>query len=164
MLGEQEVPDDQIEAMLDDVLTSSLWTRRLQHRKAAVQQLLKTGLGARAKFIWGRTTATQRRGYFLAGVGLATGEALDADSAELNELLVRANGAILVDDAEEAITAVTAFAKKVFAIAPFVPDDLPDDWPAILKAWLEGRALAPLAAGREDEVLKFVEQALVYKL
>lgn len=164
MLGEQEVPDDQIEAMLDDVLTSSLWTRRLQHRNAAVQQLLKTGLVARAKFIWGRTTATQRRGYFLAGVGLATGEALDGGAAELNEHLVRANGAIILDDAEEAIAAVTAFAKKVFAIAPFVPDDLPDDWPAILKAWLEGRALAPLASGREDEVLKFVEQTLVYKL
>jgi hypothetical protein len=164
MLGEQEVPDDQIEAMLDDVLTSSLWTRRLQHRTAAVQQLLKTGLVARAKFIWGRTTATQRRGYFLAGVGLATGEALDANAAELNELLVRANGAILVDDAEQAIASVSAFAQKVFAVSPFAPDDLPDDWPAILKAWLEGRALAPLAAGREDEVLKFVEQALVYKL
>jgi hypothetical protein len=164
MLGEQEVPDDQIEAMLDDVLTSSLWTRRLQHRTAAVQQLLKTGLVARAKFIWGRTTATQRRGYFLAGVGLATGEALDANAAELNELLVRANGAILVDDAEQAIASVSAFAQKVFAVSPFAPGDLPDDWPAILKAWLEGRALAPLAAGREDEVLKFVEQALVYKL
>ncbi len=164
MLGEQEVPDDQIEAMLDDVLTSSLWTRRLQHRTAAVQQLLKTGLVARAKFIWGRTTATQRRGYFLAGVGLATGEALDANAAVLNELLVRANGAILVDDTEEAIASVSAFAQKVFAVSPFAPDDLPDDWPAILKAWLEGRALAPLAAGREDEVLKFVEQALVYKL
>lgn len=164
MLGEQEVPDDQIEAMLDDVLTSSLWTRRLQHRTAAVQQLLKTGLVARAKFIWSRTTATQRRGYFLAGVGLATGEALDANAAELNELLVRANGAILVDDTEEAIASVSAFAQKVFAVSPFAPDDLPDDWPAILKAWLEGRALAPLAAGREDEVLKFVEQALVYKL
>ena len=111
-----------------------------------------------------RTTATQRRGYFLAGVGLATGEALDDNAAELNELLARANGAIIFDDAKEAIAAVTAFAKKVFAIAPFAPDDLPDDWPAILKAWLEGRALAPLASGREDEVLKFVEQTLVYKL
>lgn len=164
ILGEQEVPDDQIETMLDDVLTSSLWTRRLQHRMPAVQQLLKSGLVSRAKFIWGRTTATQRRGYFLAGIGLATGEALDADAAELNELLVRANGAILVDDAEEAIATLTTFAKKVFVIAPFVPDDLPDDWPAILRAWLVGHALAPLASGREDEVLKFVEQALVYKL
>jgi superfamily II DNA/RNA helicase len=164
MLGEQEVPDDQIEAMLDDVLTSSLWSRRLLHRKDSIQQLLKAGLVARAKFIWGRTTATKRRGYFLAGVGLATGEALDNAAAELNELLVSANGSILLGNAEEAISAITNFAENVFAIAPFIPDDLPDDWQAVLRAWLEGKPLAKLAEGREDEVLKFVEQALVYKL
>lgn len=33
-----------------------------------------------------------------------------------------------------------------------------------MRLWLEGKALAGLAAGREDGVLKFVEQALVYKL
>lgn len=164
MLGEQEVPDDQIEVMLDDVLTSSLWSRRLLHRTAEIQQLLKTGLVARAKFIWGRTTAAQRHGYFLAGVGLVTGEALDAAAAELNELLVRANGGILAGDAEDAIAAVTSFAERVFAIAPFIPDGLPDDWQAVLKTWLEGKPLAALAAGRGDEVLKFVEQGLVYRL
>ncbi|WP_311275222.1 DEAD/DEAH box helicase [Methylobacterium sp. WCS2018Hpa-22] len=164
MLGEQEVPDDQIEAMLDDVLTSSLWSRRLLHRTAKVQKLLKTGLVARAKFIWGRTTAMQRRGYFLAGVGLETGEALDAASAELNELLVRANACICLDEAEDAIAAITDFAKSVFSIAPFIPDNLPSDWELILRTWLLGSPLAKLATGQEDEVLKFVEQALVYKL
>lgn len=164
MLGEQDVPDDQIETVLDEVLASSLWSRRLLHRKANVQTLLKTGLIARAKFIWGRTTAAQRRGYFLAGVGLATGEALDAAAADLNELLARANGAILLGDQAEAIDAITGFAQLVFAIPPFIPDDLPEDWKAVLKVWLEGQPLAPLAAGREDEVLKFVENALVYKL
>ncbi|HEX9963829.1 MAG TPA: DEAD/DEAH box helicase [Allosphingosinicella sp.] len=164
MLGEQEVADDQIEARLDDVLTSSLWSRRILHRTAPIQQLLKAGLVARAKFIWGRTTATQRRGYFLAGVGLATGEALDAAAAELNELLARANGSILLEDAEEAIAAITSFAERVFSIPPFIPDELPHAWQEVLKAWLEGEPLAALAAGREDEVLKFVEQALVYKL
>ncbi|WP_296222088.1 DEAD/DEAH box helicase [uncultured Sphingomonas sp.] len=164
MLGEQDVPDDQIEATLDEVLTCSLWTRRLRHRTDAVQQLLKAGLAARAKFIWARTSATQRRGYFLAGVGLATGEALDAAAPALNELLAQANGAILLGDAEQAIAAITQFAECVFAIAPFTPDHLPGDWKTVLRTWLEGKALAALAAGREDEVLKFVEQALAYKL
>lgn len=164
MLGEQDVPDDQIEVMLDEVLTCSLWTRRLRHRTDPVQQLLKSGLAARAKFIWGRTSDVQRRGYFLAGVGLETGEALDAAAPELNELLTQANGAILLADAEAAITSITRFAECVFGIAPFTPDRLPADWKAILRLWLEGKAVAGLAAGREDEVLKFVEQALVYKL
>lgn len=164
MLGEQDVPDDQIETVLDEVLASSLWSRRLLHRKANIQSLLKTGLVARAKFIWGRTTSAQRRGYFLAGVGLATGEALDAAAAELNELLARANGGILLGHEAEAIDAITSFAQLVFAIPPFTPDDLPGDWQAVLKAWLEGKPLAALAAGREDEILKFIENALVYKL
>ena len=164
MLGEQDVPDDQVETMLDDVLASSLWTRRLAHRNAQTQELLKAGLAARAKFIWGRTTATQRRGYFLAGVGLATGEALDAAAAELNELLATANNAVLLEESDQAIAAITGFAERVFTIAPFVPDDLPYNWKHILKAWLCGEALAALAVGQEDEVLKFVEQALVYRL
>jgi len=164
MLGEQEVPDDQIETMLDDVLASSLWTRRLAHRNVQMQKVLKAGLAARAKFIWGRTTSTQRRGYFLAGVGLATGEALDAAAPELNELLATANSAVLLEESDQAIAAITGFAERVFAIAPFIPDDLPGNWKQIIKAWLSGEALAALAAGQEDRVLKFVEQALVYRL
>jgi superfamily II DNA/RNA helicase len=164
MLGDQEVPEDQVEAKLDDVLESSLWSRRLAHRNAQTQKLLKAGLAARAKFIWGRTTATQRRGYFLAGVGLATGEALDAAAADLNELLAAANNAVLLEEPDQAIVAITGFAERVFTIAPFVPDDLPGNWKQILKAWLSGEALAALAIGQEDEVLKFVEQALVYRL
>lgn len=164
MLGEQDVPDDQVETMLDDVLASSLWTRRLAHRNAQIQNLLKAGLAARAKFIWGRTTATQRRGYFLAGVGLATGEALDTAAGELNQLLATANNAVLLEETDQAIASITGFAERVFTIAPFVPDDLPNNWKQILKAWLSGEALAALAVGQEDEVLKFVEQALVYRL
>lgn len=164
MLGEQDVPDDQVETMLDDVLSSSLWSRRLLRRNAPLQKLLTAGLAARAKFIWGRTTPTQRRGYFLAGVGLATGEALDAAAADLNELLATANNAVLLEESDQAIAAITTFAEHVFAIAPFVPDDLPGNWKHILKAWLSGEALAALAVGQEDEVLKFVEQALVYRL
>ncbi|MFT8518991.1 DEAD/DEAH box helicase [Acetobacter syzygii] len=164
MLGEQAVPDDQIETMLDDVLTSSLWTRRLNHRSAQAQKLLKGGLVARAKFIWGRTTAIQRRGYFLAGVGLATGEALDSAAVELNELLVTANNAILLEEPDRATTAITRFAECVFAIPPFAPEGLPDNWKQILDVWLSGKPLAALAVNHENELLKFVEQTLVYRL
>jgi len=164
MLGEQEVADDAIEGTLDEVLTSSLWSRRLLHRKETVQQMLKAGLVARARFIWGKTTAAQRRGYFLAGVGLWTGKKLDAEAAALNELLATANGAILTHDTDAAIAAITAFAEKAFSIEPFAPDDLPEDWCPILRSWLLGETIADLAKGQEDEVLQFVEQALVYRL
>jgi hypothetical protein len=164
MLGEREVEDDAIEGILDEVLTSSLWSRRLIHREETVRQMLKAGLVARARFICGRTTTAQRRGYFLAGVGLGTGEKLDAESANLNEVLATANDAILTHDTDAAIAAITAFAEKAFSIEPFAPDNLPDDWRSILRAWLLGETIVNLAKAKEDEVLQFVEQGLVYRL
>ena len=164
MLGEHEVADDTIEGTLDEVLASSLWSRRLLHRNENRQQMLKAALIARVRFIWGRTTTGQRRGYFLAGVGLRTGEKLDAEAVNLNELLATANGAIIAHDADDAITAITAFAENIFLIEPFVPGDLPDNWRSILRAWLLGETIVNHSEGQEDEVLQFVEQALVYRL
>lgn len=164
MLGERDVVDEDIEAALDGVLESSLWSRRLLRRKLPAQQMLKAGLVARARYIWSRTSATQRRGYFLAGVGLGTGEALDKAATELNQLLVQANRAILSDDDDLAVASISAFAEKVFTIEPFAPDDLPADWRDILRAWLGGETIASMTTDREDEVLQFVEQVLVYRL
>jgi DEAD/DEAH box helicase/Helicase conserved C-terminal domain len=164
MLGEREVADADIETTLDEVLSSSLWSRRLIDRKESIRQVLKAGLVARARYIWGRTSATQRRGYFLAGVGLGTGEKLDAAARELNQLLATANGAILDEDNKSAIAAITAFAERAFTIEPFASDEMPADWREILRCWLKGETIASLAAAKEDEVLQFVEQALVYRL
>jgi superfamily II DNA/RNA helicase len=164
MLGERDVVDADIEATLDEVLTSSLWSRRLLNQKEHVRRMLKAGLVERARYIWTRTSPTQRRGYFLAGVGLGTGLELDAAASELNELLATANAAILNEHDDAAIAAITAFADKAFTIEPFSPDAMPADWRAILRFWLKGETIASLAAGQEDEVLQFVEEALVYRL
>lgn len=164
MLGDREVVDDELEAMLDDVLSSSLWLRRLASRRKIIQRVLKAGLAARARFIWKETTQVQRRGYFLAGIGLGTGQELDAQAAELNQFLVTANGAILEGQEDAAIEAITDFAELAFAIPPFVPPELPGNWRGVLAAWLKGETIADLAADDEATVLQFVEQSLVYRL
>ena len=48
MLGETEVPDEQIEASLDEALKSSLWSRRLSRRMPGAQELLKTARASRS--------------------------------------------------------------------------------------------------------------------
>ncbi len=164
LIGEEDVPDDAIEATLDDVLQSSLWQRRLLRRTEDAQRALTAGLLSRSRFIWARSTAAQRRGYFLAGVGLATGHALDAAAPEANQLLVQANGALSAGDAEAAIAAVTGLAERLFAISPFTPDPYPDNWREILRFWLLGRPIADVAAGRASETLQFIEGGLVYRL
>lgn len=164
LIGANDIPDEGIEAALDDILQSSLWHRRLQRMDAPVQQVLQAGLLSRSRLIWDQSTATQRRGYFLAGVGLTTGQALDAIAAEANLLLIQANSAILGGDAEAAIVAITSLAQLVFDFYPFTPDPLPATWRDILRAWLLGQPLAALGAAQASETLQFVEGGLVYRL
>lgn len=164
LIGENDIPDEGVEAALDGILQSSLWHRRLQRQDAPVQHVLKAGLVSRSRLIWTQSTAAQRRGYFLAGVGLTTGHALDAIAADANLLLIQANGAILAGDAEAAITAITGLAERVFALYPFTPDPLPANWRDILRAWLLGQPLATLGGAQPSETLQFVEGGLVYRL
>jgi superfamily II DNA/RNA helicase len=164
LVGESDVPDEGIEAALDDILQSSLWHRRLQRYNEPSRRIFRATLVARSRLVWKQSDATRRRGYFLAGVGLSAGHALDAIAAEANPLLVRANAAILIGDADAAITAVTRIAELAFAFQPFVPDNMPHDWRGVLREWLLGRPLATMAKGQEAETLQFVEGGLVFRL
>jgi hypothetical protein len=163
LMGEQEVPDNEIALRLDEVLSSSLWERRLSRRTEELQQVYKSALLGRTRFLWANSNTVQRRAYFLAGVGYETGRQLDHVAAAANELLVQANSNILSGDDEAAIAAITSLAEFFFSISPFVPDPLPNNWRDILRAWLSGGVMAELAAGDED-VLRFVENGLIYKL
>ena len=164
LIGESDIPDNEVEVALDDILQSSLWQRRLRRQDQQIQQVLQSGLVSRSRLIWAQSTAPKRRGYFLAGVGLTTGHALDAIAEDANLLLVQANGALLSADCEDVIAALTSFAERVFAISPFTPDPWPENWREILRCWLLGQPLADIAVGQESDTLQFVEGALVYRL
>lgn len=164
LLSDGEVADGDLAKTLDDVLSSSLFQRRLSRLKPDQHKVYQSILLGRAQVIWGNSTPLQRKGYFLSGVGFATGRALDANAAQLNELLVVANGAIVTKDDDAAIKAIISFGAIVFGISPFIPDNLPENWKAILDAWLRGKALNSLAASDQERVLRFVEQGLVYHL
>ena len=164
LLGERDPEADEIAEQLDEVLSSSLWQRRLARRNQEVQELLRSGLVSRARAIWAGSTGPQRRGYFLAGVGFATGQRLDAAAAQANELLVEANGWILAGDADQAIDSVTRLAELIFGIPPFVPEPFPATWRDILRVWLRGEPIAGAGNVVNSDVLQFVENGLVYKL
>jgi hypothetical protein len=57
------------------------------------------------------------------------------------------------------------FADVAFAVEPFKPDgDLPDDWKGVLTAWISGHSMSDLAGETDEELLEFIEDALVYRL
>jgi superfamily II DNA/RNA helicase len=164
LVGESDVPENEVPQTLDAVLQSSLWQRRLARREEGRRLYIKSGLVGRAKFVWQQSDFAKRKGYFLAGIGLSTGQALDAHAGELNGLLVDANVHLSAGQNEMAIAALTAMAERVFTITPFIPDKLPPNWRDILRLWLQGEPLAEAAAGQESETLQFVEGGLVYRL
>jgi hypothetical protein len=84
--------------------------------------VLRAGLLSRSRLIWSQSTAARRRGYFLAEVGSTTAHALDAIAADVNLLLIQANGAVLEGDAAAAINVITVIAERVFAFYPFTPE------------------------------------------
>ena len=51
LIGENDIPDEGIEAALDDILQSSLWHRRLLRQNEEVRQVLKAGLVSRSRLI-----------------------------------------------------------------------------------------------------------------
>ena len=164
LIGDSDVADDNVVDALDGILQSSLWERSLQRRPQNHQLALKAALVARGRVIWSQSTAVRRRGYFLAGLGLESGHALDAVAAECNELLVTANTALLTFDSDAAVAAITGIAERVFGFYPFTPDPMPENWRSILRCWLLGEPIASVAAGQEADTLQFVEGGLVYRL
>ncbi len=164
LLGSDVEDINDIPAALDAILSSSLWTRRLARHEAELKTLCDSVLIQRARYIWSVSTPFQRKGYFLAGVGLETGQKLDAISLAVNVLLIEANGAILISDNESAVSKIVELAEHVFSISPFIPDVLPDNWKEIVAVWLKGKALTEENITNIDEALQFVEDGLIYRL
>ena len=164
LLGEQDIKDNEIEEALDAIMGSSLFKRTLEREDDEVHALVLGSFIERARHIWENTTAAQRRGYFLAGVGLETGQSLDALAEDLNRLLKEANAAILNKDKDGAVEAICGFAEIIFEIPDFKPDVLPEDWNLILVNWLEGKPMAVFPMNGNDEALNFIEQGIVYRL
>lgn len=164
MMGEEEVSLSDIPNVLDTILQSSLWQRRLNRQDDDLKPLFDAILAGRAKYIWNHTTVLQRKGYFLAGVGFATGQKLDAISQQANALLVEANAYIHQGEPYFAIRTITALAGLLFNIPPFKPLNLPDNWEEVLSVWLSGESLRDRFLDSIDDVLKFIEDGLVYRL
>lgn len=164
LIGEAEIPEEEIESKLDEILQSSLWKRRLSKRSEPIQAVLRAGLVERTKYVWANSTALQRRAYFLAGVGLTTGQALDAHAKALNVFLCNANVNISNGMQTEAIAAITGFAEILFKISPFNPSSIPTNWKELLAGWLRGTKITDLVGTADPQTLKFVEEALIYKL
>lgn len=152
-----------LDAELDAVLEGSLFSRQLAHQEGSMQVLLRRFLVARARRIWTQTSASQRRGYHVAGVGLRAGQFLDANIANLVAILLQAEAAIVVGDS--AAAAIVEFAQLVFQTEPFRPSGaMPNDWENALRGWIEGRPASEVVRISTGDGVDLLQDALSYRL
>ena len=167
LIGETDVPDDGIEAALDDILQSSLWQRRLLRRTSRSQQAAQGGprLPA-AAIIWSQFDGSTPARLFPGRGRLGRLGMLSTRSRRRPILLlIQANGAILAGDAEAAIAAITALAERVFTFYPI--HARPDAGKLAGHPALPGcsASLSPASPPvRKSETLQFIEGGLVYRL
>lgn len=153
-----------IPKILDRALEQSLWARRLAREDPDGRKLQKAILTGRAARVWSTTTATQRRGYFNAGLGLVTGQFLDSHADSLSKLLAQADAAASEDNIEALVKALSAIAKIVYQTRPFRPDALPDKWPKVMRCWLAGDAVGSITQALGEDAPPFIEDGLSYRL
>lgn len=164
MIGENECDENEIPYILDNILNGSLWQRCLLRKPDKMRLLLNKTILSRANYIWKNSTSRQRKGYFLAGIGLDSGKKLDAIAAEVNELLVIANYHISTKNSAKAILGISKLAEIIFTIKPFVPKVIPENWKNILATWLRGESLANDNHEEVSIILEFVENGLIFLL
>jgi DEAD/DEAH box helicase len=149
--------------LLDEALQGSLWARQIARESEDLQRAHREILKARANLIWSNTTPLSRKGHFAMGVGLEAGLALDAMADELAVLIDNADSAALSGYPEMLGEALVELARRLLVLRPFIPDKrnpLPNNWEAILKAWVNGDEVEAIGA----ENMRVVEDAFTYRL
>lgn len=162
LFGDAEMEASELGSALDAALTSSLWARRLARLDERSRLLLDAALKSRAHHIWGRTSPSQRRALYLAGLGLEAGLKLDEQSDALSAFLAAAELALSETRYEDTIEAVASFADIVWNLEPFTLKDPRPDWREVLASWLRGEDLQPQT--QDTGLGEFIEDAIVYKL
>ena len=164
LIGEDNCDIEELAGQLDKILESSFWKRRISRKNKELQKLLSQVLVSRSAFIWNNSTVTQRRGYFLAGVGFESGRQMDEVAHVANDLLISANAEILDGNTDNAIRLIVELAELIFQIPPFNPGELQHDWKEILETWLKGKSMTTIEEQDSTLVLEFIEGAIVYRL
>lgn len=151
-------------AALDQALTSSLYRRRIERWGELMYDAQNRVLLSRARWLWGNSTAGERRSWFNSGIGYAAGRHLNDHLAGLTQALGDCDEALEVRDVPRAAESLQAVAVTLMAIHPFAHKGVHARWPDILAGWIAGEPTSALIQRFEGECLDTIQQAFVYRL
>jgi hypothetical protein len=163
MLEMEAEADDLLEA-LNAALSGSLFARQLPGVGERWRPFVQRFLYARAQYLWAETTVRQRHAYYTAGVGLATGQFLDANADDLVSALLSLELAIAGENSEAATRRAREFAELAFQTYPFTPRQQPDDWRDGLTRWLSGEKAADVRQALGKHGGEFLRDTVQYRL
>ena len=164
-LLDPETEESNIDSNLAQALDGSLFSRLLPSKDQAEQEMLPQFVAARAHNIWSATDATQRRGFYLSGVGFQAGSYLTTGLDGLVALLLKADAAIENGELTDLVEAVATFADLVCRVAPFRPrDPMPPTWRDGLAAWLQGRPASDVISILGGDGVDFLQDIITYRL
>ena len=119
---------------------------------------------SRGVYIWHRSDVSQRRRYFVSGVGFAAGREIDSAYGRASEVLRGANQRLSDGDVESTVTYITEFARLMFGVSTFRIYKLPDAWKEILSCWIQGESLSRHDVDEKVDVFDFIENGIRYNL
>lgn len=158
-----EADPDAATQVISDALVDSLWERQLRRRTDGVASAVRALITSRVRHLWTTSTPSQRRGWYLAGLGADAGSRLSAISEQVIELMVQ----VEVDLADEHYTSaadhLVNIATCIFGLETFAPEVAVDDWGQVLRQWVQGLSLVDLEGDRVA-IAQFIESDLVYRL
>ncbi len=166
-LGDEGSDADQITQLLFEALRASLWERQLQRFDEETAIALREVIANRARSIWGSSTAAQRRGWYLAGVGADVGWELAQIAEYVVGIVSEAEAAIAEGRHAAAASSLQEVATEVFSVSAFRPETWVEDWRKVLTHWVRGRPLGELEDIDQKGlvgVVQFIESDLVYRL
>lgn len=158
----------EIATVLDNVLKDSLWKRTLAREEEPTRQLERELLRSRAEWLWGNSTADQRRACFYSGLGKKPGLFLHDQLDELATDLVEFQAAVAADDGDAAAEAAVSFYGKVMEESFFSVRNLPVEWEKVVGEWVKGTAFSEILNGRAlrdaQRAQTLIQDGVVFRL
>ena len=158
-----DVDPDAAPQALADALIDSLWERQLRRLDSGVSSAVRELVTGRVRHLWRTSTASQRRGWYLAGLGAEAGAGLATISEHVIELMDHVEVDLASGDHDGASEGLVQIASAFFELDTFAPEVHVDDRNRVLRHWVQGRSLADLPGDRVA-IAQFIESDLIYRL
>lgn len=161
--GAYDADPDAATQVLSDSLVDSLWERQLRRGESGAAAAVRELVTGRVRHLWSTSTSSQRRGWYLAGLGADAGTSLSAISGHVIDLMNQVEVDLVNDDHVAASDRLVEIADAVFRLDTFSPEVSVEDRSKVLRHWVQGLSLADLPGDRVA-IAQFVESGLAYRL